>query len=41
MEIAADIQALAHELHSSKLELLGIATAMRSFCDEFARPEAR
>jgi signal transduction histidine kinase len=35
-EIAADIQTLSHELHSSRLELLGVATAMRSFCDEFA-----
>jgi len=35
-EIAADIQALSHELHSSKLELLGIETAMKGFCDEFA-----
>jgi PAS domain S-box-containing protein len=37
IEIATDVQALAHELHSSKLDVLGIATAMRSFCDEFAR----
>jgi PAS domain S-box-containing protein len=36
MEIATDVQALAHELHSSKLELLGLATAMRGFCTEFA-----
>jgi len=35
-EIATDIQALSHELHSSKLELLGMEAAMRSFCDEFA-----
>lgn len=34
-EIATDIQALSHKLHSSKLELLGIAEAMRGFCDEF------
>ena len=33
-EIAADIQALAHELHSSKVQLLGIVAAMRSFCSE-------
>jgi PAS domain S-box-containing protein len=36
VEIADDIQALSHELHSSKLELLGMAAAMKSFCDEFA-----
>ena len=36
VEIATDVQALAHELHSAKLDALGIATAMRAFCDEFA-----
>jgi signal transduction histidine kinase len=35
-KIAADIQALSHHLHSPKLELLGIAPAIRRFCDEFA-----
>jgi signal transduction histidine kinase len=35
-EIATDVQSLSHELHSSKLEYLGIATAMRGFCKEFA-----
>jgi PAS domain S-box-containing protein len=35
-EIAADVQSLSHELHSSKLEYLGIATAMRGFCKEFS-----
>jgi PAS domain S-box-containing protein len=35
MEIATDIQSLSHELHSSKLEYLGMAVAMRSFCREF------
>jgi PAS domain S-box-containing protein len=34
-EIATDIQALSHTLHSSKLEFLGIAAAMRGFCAEF------
>ena len=34
-EIATDIQTLSHRLHSSKLEFLGLATAMRSFCKEF------
>jgi len=34
-EIAADIQSLSHELHTSKLEYLGIAGAMRGFCREF------
>ena len=34
-EIAADIQSLSHELHSAKLQLLGIAAATKSFCQEF------
>jgi len=34
-EIATDIQTLSHELHSSKLEYLGIEAAMRGFCREF------
>jgi signal transduction histidine kinase len=34
-EIAADIQSLSHELYSAKLQYLGIAGAMRGFCQEF------
>jgi signal transduction histidine kinase len=34
-EIATDIQSLSHTLHSSKLEYLGLAAAMRLFCKEF------
>ena len=34
-EIGADIQSLSHELHSSKLQILGIAAAAKSFCQEF------
>ena len=34
-EISTDVQALSHELHSSKLEYLGLVAAMRSFCTEF------
>jgi signal transduction histidine kinase len=34
-QIATDIQSLSHKLHSSKLEYLGIAAAMRGFCLEF------
>jgi len=33
--IAADIQSLSHELHSAKLEYLGIVPAMKGFCQEF------
>jgi signal transduction histidine kinase len=35
-EIASDVQSLSRELHSSKLEYLGIAAAMRAFCHEFS-----
>ena len=38
-EIANDIQSLSHELHSAKLEYLGIAGAMRGFCREFAEQQ--
>jgi PAS domain S-box-containing protein len=34
-EISDDVQALSHELHSSKLEYLGVAAGMRSWCREF------
>lgn len=35
-EISSDVQALAHELHSSKLEYLGMVAGMKSWCREFA-----
>jgi PAS domain S-box-containing protein len=35
-DIASDVQSLSHELHSSKLEYLGIATAMSAFCHELS-----
>ena len=35
-EISKDIQALSHELHSPRLEYLGLAAAMRGFCKEFS-----
>jgi PAS domain S-box-containing protein len=38
-EIATDIQALSHELHSPKLEYLGIVVAMRGFCQEFGEKQ--
>ena len=38
-EIATDIQTLSHELHSSKLEYLGLAAAMRGFCKEFGEQQ--
>ena len=36
-EIGSDLQSLSHELHSSKLEILGTAAAMKSFCADFSR----
>lgn len=36
-EIANDVQSISHELHSSKLEYLGIVAAIRGFCREFAK----
>ena len=36
-EIAGDVQSLSHQLHSSKLDYLGIVAAIRGFCDEFSR----
>ena len=35
-DLAKDIQALSHRLHSSKLEYLGIAAAANSFCKELS-----
>jgi PAS domain S-box-containing protein len=33
-EIATDVQTLSHELHSTKLEYLGVVAAMRGHCQE-------
>jgi len=38
-EIAADIQSLSHQLHSSRLEYLGLAAALRGFCQEFGEQQ--
>jgi len=38
-EIATDVQSMSHELHSSKLQLLGIVAAMRGFCREFSEQQ--
>ena len=38
-EICTDIQSLSHELHSATLQYLGIAVAMRGFCQEFAQQQ--
>jgi PAS domain S-box-containing protein len=36
-EIAGDVQSISHQLHSSKLELLGLESAVRGFCKEFSK----
>jgi PAS domain S-box-containing protein len=35
-EISNDVQALSHDLHSSKLEYLGVVAGIKSWCKEFA-----
>ena len=37
--IATDIQSLSHELHSAKLQYLGLAAAVRGFCKEFGEQQ--
>jgi PAS domain S-box-containing protein len=34
-ELSNDVQALSHELHSSKLEYLGVVSGIKSWCKEF------
>jgi len=36
-EIAGDVQSLSHQLHSSKLDILGIVGAIRGFCNELSK----
>jgi signal transduction histidine kinase len=36
IELSDDVQALSHELHASKLEYLGVAAGMNSWCREFS-----
>jgi PAS domain S-box-containing protein len=36
-EIASDVQSLSHQLHSSNLEYLGVAAAIRGFCEELCK----
>ena len=38
-DIATDIQALSHRLHSSKLEYLGLVAAAKSFCKELSEQQ--
>ena len=39
LEIAADIQSLSHELHSSRLQYLGLVAAVTGFCREFGEQQ--
>ena len=36
VDLGSDVQALSHHLHSSKLELLGLAAAATGFCSELS-----
>lgn len=36
-EIGADLHMLSHDLHSSKLEILGLSRSVSSFCREFSK----
>ena len=35
-ELSSDLHALSHQLHSSKLELLGLVAALRGLCEELS-----
>lgn len=35
VEVSSDLQTLSHQLHSSKLQYLGLVAAMRSWCKDF------
>jgi PAS domain S-box-containing protein len=36
-EIAGDVQSLSHQLHSSRLDYLGVVAAIRGFCTELSK----
>jgi signal transduction histidine kinase len=40
IELSDDVQALSHELHSSKLEYLGVVPGIKSWCKEFGERQA-
>jgi signal transduction histidine kinase len=40
MEISSDVQALAYELHSSKLEYLGVVRGIKGWCRQFAEQQS-
>jgi PAS domain S-box-containing protein len=39
IEIATEIQALSHRLHSSRLDMLGLAAAAKQLCEEIAEQQ--
>jgi signal transduction histidine kinase len=39
-EIATDVQSMSHDLHSSKLEYLGLTTAVKGFCQELSKQQS-
>ena len=39
-EIASDVQSLSHQLHSSRLDSLGLVAAVRGFCNELSKKHA-
>jgi signal transduction histidine kinase len=39
-DLSNDVQALSHELHSSKLEYLGVVSGIKSWCKEFGERQA-
>jgi len=39
-EIASDVQSLSHQLHSSRLDYLGVVAAIRGFCRDLANKHA-
>ena len=36
IELSSDVQAMSHDLHSSKLEYLGVVAGIKSWCKDFA-----
>ena len=40
IETSNDVQALSHDLHSSKLEYLGVVSGIKSWCNEFGERQA-
>jgi PAS domain S-box-containing protein len=39
-EVASDVQSLSHQLHSSRLDYMGIVAAIQGFCNELSKKHA-